>query len=159
MATQTELSAVDRDLQRQIESLERRIVELKKELNDPNAMVEIIAEDDCLAECRGWEDPYIDDFASDVPIKETIHQLFEALIKHKGYMQSNGYDIFVHGECVNFEYPHTGGTMKHLDEAYFSDLYETSTDYKDHELKINWTITVPKSGYDEVTEILSKCGL
>jgi hypothetical protein len=159
METTPELSSVDRDLQKRIAFHEEQISTLKKELADSNAVVEIIAEDDCLAECRGWNDPYIDDFASDVKIKEAIHELFEALIKHKGSLVSNDVDIIVHGECVEFDYPQTGGTIKNLEDEYFSNLYKTETDYKDHSLGVDWKIYVRKSGYDDVQAALSTCGL
>jgi hypothetical protein len=159
MANTTELSSVDRDLQNQINSLEEQINKLKEEMADSNAIVEIIAEDDCLAECRGWSDPYIDDFASDVKIKEAIHELFEALIKHKGCLISNEVDIIIDGKCVEFDYPQTGGTIKNLEDEYFPNLYKTETDYKDHSLGVDWKINVRKSGYDDVQSALSTCGL
>lgn len=159
MANTTELSSVDRDLQNQINFLEGRITQLKEEMADSNATIEIVAEDDCLAECRGWSDPYIDDFASDVKIKEAIHELFEALIKHKGTLNSNDVDVILHGECVEFDYPQTGGTIKNLEDAYFANLYKTETDYKDHSLGVDWKIYVSKSGYDDVQSALSTCGL
>tara|TARA_Y100000389_G_scaffold39845_1_gene34328 strand:- start:145 stop:624 length:480 start_codon:yes stop_codon:yes gene_type:complete len=157
MANTTELSSVDRDLQDQINSLEERISQLKKEMADSNATVEIIAQDNCLAECRGWNDPYIDDFASDIKIKEGIHELFEALIKHKGSLESNEVDIIIDGKCVEFDYPQTGGTIKNLEDEYFANLYTTSTDYKDHSLGVDWVINVRKSGYDDVQSALSTC--
>jgi hypothetical protein len=157
MENTTELSSVDKDLQNQIEFLEGRIKELKEEMADSDAIIRIVAEDDCLAECRGWSDPYIDDFASDIKIKEGIHELFEALIKHKGFLISNGVDIIIDGKCVEFDYPQTGGTIKNLEDEYFANLYTTSTDYKDHSLGVDWVINVRKSGYDDVQSALSTC--
>ena len=157
METTPELSSVDRDLQNRIKFHEEEIIQLKKEIEDSNAIVEIIAQDDCLAECRGWNDPYIDDFASDIKIKEGIHELIEALIKHKGSLESNNVDVIVQGECIEFDYPQTGGTIKNLEDEYFANLYTTSTDYKDHSLGVDWVINVRKSGYDDVQSALSTC--
>ena len=159
METTPELSSVDRDLQNRIKFHEEEIIQLKKEIEDSNAIVEIIAQDDCLAECRGWSDPYIDDFASDIKIKEGIHELIEALIKHKGSLESNNVDVIVQGECIEFDYPQTGGTIKNLEDEYFANLYTTSTDYKDHSLGVDWKIYVRKSGYDDVQDALSTCEL
>tara|TARA_Y100000389_G_C17442738_1_gene509662 strand:+ start:109 stop:588 length:480 start_codon:yes stop_codon:yes gene_type:complete len=159
METTPELSSVDRDLQNRIKFHEEEIIQLKKEIEDSNAIVEIIAQDDCLAECRGWNDPYIDDFASDIKIKEGIHELIEALIKHKGSLESNNVDVIVQGECIEFDYPQTGGTIKNLEDEYFANLYTTSTDYKDHSLGVDWKIYVRKSGYDDVQDALSTCEL
>tara|TARA_R100000951_G_scaffold85054_1_gene72761 strand:+ start:99 stop:578 length:480 start_codon:yes stop_codon:yes gene_type:complete len=159
MENTTELSSVDKDLQSQINKLENKITQLKKEMEDSNAIVEIVVEEEELADCRGWSDPYIDDFASDIKIKEAIHELFEALIKHKGSFMSNDVDIFFEGDVLEFDYPLTGGTIKDLDAAHFSNLYTTATDYKDHTLGVDWVINVPKSGYDDVQSALSICGL
>ncbi len=159
MGSNKELSSVDKDLQSQINKLENKITQLKKEMEDSNAIVEIVIEEENLAECRGWSDPYIDDFSDDIDIKEAIHGLLEALIKHEGSLISNDADICFKGEMLEFDYPQIGGTIKDLEAAHFPNLYTTSTDYKDHTLGVDWVISVPKAGYDDVQSALSICGL
>ena len=164
---ETEVKALNEEANQQLEysikRLEGKISMLKENLNNPNGRITIEVNEDCLAETRGWEAPSIDDFNEHKPIKETVHELFEALIDCKGDMFTHegqySTEMISEGESIEIEYPSEGGTIQHLEDGWWSTLFTIKTDQKDHELAIKWEITIPKSAYVKVTDILDKCNL